>query len=45
VRYPVYTEAAPPPPTLELGDTAASGVDGVFGDAVRIDDVRRLPLR
>jgi hypothetical protein len=45
VRYPVYTEAVPPPPTIELGDGAARGVDGVFGDAVRVDDVRRLPLR
>jgi hypothetical protein len=45
VRYPVYTEAVPPPPTIELGDGAARGVDGVFGDAVHVDDVRRLPLR
>ncbi len=42
VRYPVYTEAAPPPPILELGDAAASGVDGAFGDAVRLEDVRGL---
>jgi len=43
VRYPVYTEAAPSPPMLDLGDGAASGLDGVFGDAVRVDDLRRLP--
>lgn len=45
VRYPVYTEAAPPPPTIELGGTAAQRVDRTFGDGVRVEDVRQLPRR
>lgn len=42
VRYPVYTEAAPPPPTIELSGGAARGVDRTFGSGVRIEDVRAL---
>ena len=42
VRYPVYTEAAPPAPTIELTDGAARGVDRTFGQGVRVEDVRAL---
>ena len=43
VRYPVYTEGTPPPPTIELSAGAARGVDRTFGDGVRVEDIRRLP--
>jgi len=42
VRYPVYTEAAPPAPTIELSGGAARGVDSTFGRGVRVEDVRAL---
>lgn len=38
VRYPLYTERQPPPPTVELRDEVAAPVDELLGE-----DARRAP--
>jgi hypothetical protein len=42
VRYPVYTEAAPPPPTIELTSRTTRDLDDTIGAGVRVEDVREL---